>query len=106
MPTRSVQPGPRRGHSHLICPYLFSQAGCLGVTEIRRLSSVKILPIPNVYWNAFLKLLYVPPTDCTFFFPPILLYEVPRIVKFIQSERTLVDARGQWWGREKGVLGV
>ena len=106
MPTRSVQPGPGRGHSHLVCPYLFSQAGCLGVTEIRRLSSVKVLPIPNVYWNAFLKLLYVPPTDCTFFFPPILLYEVPRIVKFIQSERTLVDARGQWWGREKGVLGV
>ena len=27
---------------------------------------------------------------------PPLLYEVPRIVKFIQSERTLVDARGQW----------
>ena len=35
--------------------------------------------------------------------PPILLYEVPRIVKFVQSERTLVDARGQQgWGEGEG----
>ena len=26
------------------------------------------------------------------------LYKVPRIVKFIETESTLVDARGQWGG--------
>ena len=26
------------------------------------------------------------------------LYKIPRIVKFIESESTLVDARGQGWG--------
>ena len=26
------------------------------------------------------------------------LYEVPRIVKFIESESAVVDARGQWGG--------
>ena len=26
------------------------------------------------------------------------LYKIPRIIKFIESESTLVDARGQGWG--------
>lgn len=32
--------------SRLLCPSLSSLTGCFGVTEINRLSLVKILPIP------------------------------------------------------------
>ena len=35
------------------------------------------------------------------------LYEVPRIVKFIESESAVIDARGQWGGvvrRRGGVV--
>ena len=31
------------------------------------------------------------------------LYEIPRIVKFMESESTLVEARGQGLGRRKGM---
>ena len=34
------------------------------------------------------------------------MYEVPRTVKFIESERTSVDARGQGVGVGKGEWGV
>ena len=30
------------------------------------------------------------------------LYKIPRIVKFIESESTLVDARDQGWGKRHG----